>query len=251
MVSLGAKLKNFRKLNNKTQLDLETDLNYPSGYVSRIESGNITPFTSRVREIADYLDLNDLQINYLIGKIAQPPTKKEIDKAKSVIREYFDKKTTIAYLLDDRSRLIDISKGCLLALGIKDKSKIIGEVTPRLILDPKLGINQVLRGNNYEETVKNAFLHTFDEMHFMKGDQYYKKVMKWVNATELTKTLWKELEMGKHNLRTNENRTATFKVFGQEIKLSYTNEHLPKQTRFRLLDYKPTNFLLRTLSQLF
>lgn len=252
--TLGEKLRYFRKRANLSQLTLETEIEASAGSISRIEKGIINPTKETVLNIAEALTLNDIEISYLIGKLAIPATLKEVDNAKAETYNHFQKKNFLAYLIDDRSRMWDLSTGfChLLKLSDSEKKQLIGKTMPQIILDPSLGLRQYIETEDFADTVYYAFRRTWDEMNFMKGDPWYEEILQWINSDSLVKQMWQEYYMkpDKTNVRTDKSRTVHFKYMGKEFKMLYTNEMIPKYPRFRVVSYKPTNFILKILSRL-
>ncbi len=124
MPELGDKLKYFRERNKISQLDLEIAINASQGSISRIENNKINPTKETVLQISNYLSLNDYEIAYLIGHTQNPASQQEIDLAKDETKKYFAKKTTLAYMTDDRSRLIDMSLGFKLLAEIDEKNGV-------------------------------------------------------------------------------------------------------------------------------
>lgn len=250
-VPLGSKLKYFRERARVSQLTLETATNSATGMISRIEKLRTNPTKETVYKIADYLNLNSAEIDYLLGKTAEPASDTEMQKARDGVAEYFDKKFTLAYMTDERSRLIDISKGfCLLAdISEEKRKKLQGQLFPLMLLRDEFGLKQFIDKEKMEKVLLDAFDRTFTEMGFMKEDEFYETIVKEIQKYPIIKELWKKYEQNPRELkvRTMDNRTVYFQYHGIKIQMRYHAEVLPTNPRFMILDYKPANFLLKVL----
>lgn len=109
-ITLGQRIKYFRKRAGISQLELETLIGTSSGSLSRIENGEVNPTKETLSKIAEVLRLTSLQYSYLTGPISNIATTEEVFKAKIEVDELFAKKGVIAYLIDDRSRILYTSK---------------------------------------------------------------------------------------------------------------------------------------------
>ncbi len=66
-LSLGEKIRNFRKRAGKSQFELETAIGAANGTVSRIESNEVNPTKETLLKVIDTLDLNILESVTLFG----------------------------------------------------------------------------------------------------------------------------------------------------------------------------------------
>ncbi|MBN1331697.1 helix-turn-helix transcriptional regulator [Candidatus Dojkabacteria bacterium] len=250
--TLGEKLKYFRKRSGLSQLELETEINASAGMISRIEKGFINPTKETIQKIIAVIKLSGLEISYLIGELAKPATEEDIQEARNEVRGHFSNKTILAYLLDDRSRMLDISVGFkkLLALDQTAEVAFLGKTMPQIILDPSLGLRKYIETEDFKESLYFAFNRTWDEMNFMIGDPFYTEIVYWIEQEAFLKKIWKEFYEGKsQRVRTEESRTVYFDYQGKKIRMLYTNETLPKFPRFRIVEYTPTNYVIKLLQK--
>jgi transcriptional regulator with XRE-family HTH domain len=252
-ISLGDKIRNFRKRSGLSQLELESEIGASSGTVSRIENGEVNPTKETVQRIAEILELNNHELDYLIGQISKLVTPEEVNLARNHIKSYFSKKNTLAYLLDERGIFWDMSLGFRILAELTDDKKfekLIGRSMPLLIFDDAFGFKKYLSEEKFEETVLQSFYRTYEDIHFMKGEDHYEEVMALVDKTPFLKRAWTEFEKnGGTPMLTEEGRTVYFNYNGHKIKMNYSIESVPKFRRFRVFDFKPANFLIRILSK--
>jgi putative transcriptional regulator len=251
-MTLGDKLRNFRKRSGLSQLELEAEVGASSGTISRIENDEVNPTKETVLNIATALHLNDREVSYLIGTLASPANNQEINQARLEIKKYFNKKNVLAYLIDDRCRFLDISRGFSLLMGLSEERKesLVGKTMAQIILDDSFGLKKYISKNKYQEVMHDAFLRNYCDMYFMKGDEIYEEMMIHINKDQYIKTLWENFEKsGTVDVPVSDTRKVFFNYLEREIAMIYSNEPLPKYPRFRVLDYQPASFLLRILSK--
>ncbi|MDQ6985248.1 MAG: helix-turn-helix transcriptional regulator [Candidatus Dojkabacteria bacterium] len=106
---VGQRIKYFSKRAGISQLDLEVNIEASHGSISRIEKGITNPSKESLLKITQELNLNKLEKDYLFGDTIKPASTEEISKVVEYMKDYMSKKNILAYILDDRSRFIDIS----------------------------------------------------------------------------------------------------------------------------------------------
>lgn len=251
--TLGEKLKYFRKRNNLSQMELEVATNSAAGAVSRIEKGVINPTKETILKIAEVLGLNDYEISYLIGKIAYPATTEEVQSARDAVKKYFNKKSTLAYMTDERSRLIDISKGFRLLIGLNEEKyeNLIGQSFPIMLLRDEFGLKKFIDPEKLEKVLRDAFSRTYAEMGFMIGDPHREIVLEELRNHPSIHNHWLKLENQKNQIemRTIDSLTVYLIYNNRKIKMAYHTEVLPSNPRFLILEYKPTNYLIKILQK--
>jgi len=252
--TLGIRIRFFRNRSNISQLNLENEIGMSAGSLSRIESGGINPTKETIIKIAKILNLTSYEIQYLIGPLAEEATIEEIQEVRKVIEPYLKKRRTLAYIVDDRSRLIDVSND-FLRLGNLDisiyKKKILGEYLPRIILDESFGINQFFDKNKLKEIIYYSFARTYDELNFMDDDIHLKKILEIVNSNSIAKEAWEEFSRNKKTLiQSEKTRTVTFNIKGLIVPLKYSIETLWFNPKFKILEYAPTNIVHKLFMRL-
>ena len=106
---LGKRIKFFRERSHLSQLELEASINASAGMISRIEQGQVNPTKETVMKVGEELDLNNCELDYLIGMTFYPASEDLVDKIRQEIAPYFQKRSVLAYLLDDRNRFVNLS----------------------------------------------------------------------------------------------------------------------------------------------
>src|SRR5690606_17634368 len=117
---LGQRIRNFRKRAGLSQMELEGEIGASAGYLSRVENGEINPTKETIVTIAEKLELNDKEIDYLYGKLFYPATKEEIGRAVKQVTNYLESENVMGYLLDDRNRVWAASKTFQKILHLSD-----------------------------------------------------------------------------------------------------------------------------------
>lgn len=248
MNTLGNKLRVFRKLRGFSQLELELAVGLSTGTISRIENNDINPTKETLLKISRVFELNKFEQDYLIGISSEPPTDLEIKKAVETVYDHFNKKMTFAYLMDDRNRIIYMSEGFARIIqteGVKTDRYLMSYFT-ELIINTHLGIRQFLDAKNFDLTAKDVFMNSYAEMHFMEGDKCYEEMMEFIRTNSEASYYWNLATASKELVfRTLSNRTISFKYKNIPLKLTYSIELLWNNQRFRVIEYKPSNILLK------
>lgn len=252
-LTLGKRLKFFRERAHISQFDLESQMGAASGMISRIESGKVNPSKETVIGITNILGLIEKETAYLIGDIASPADEQEIKKIKLEIQPYFSNKKVLAYLLDDRNRVIDVSEGFLKFLGW-DKGtveKIHNRTYIEVILDPMFGIKKLLSEKEYPETVESMLNRFYFEMGFMKDDEFYSNTIKTIENEPIANKIWEGiLDNPPKFFSTLNSRTVVFKLFGFNVPLVYSIEPMSSNNRFEMIEYTPTSKFVRLLNKI-
>lgn len=250
-LTLGQKLKNFRKLANLSQAILELEADLAPGSLSRIENDQINPTKETIQRLAECLSLNHWESSYLSGKLSSPATSEEIQDAQTAVSGLFKTPGVLAYMVDDRSIIQDISSSALrlLQLSQKEREKLSGQPIIRLLLDEKLKIKSLIDPDDYPNVLKNLLLRIYNEMYFMSGDESFQYTLDLIKKDSLASRFWKEIEQS-DSLPTfypEESRIVTFKILGKKLEFNYSVENLLQNERFRILQYKAVNPLAAEL----
>jgi transcriptional regulator with XRE-family HTH domain len=233
-------------------MELEHDIGASSGYISRIENGEINPTKESVNLIATALRLNDKEVDYLIGNSFYPVSDLEIKSAQDDIKHYYSKKGIISYMVDDRKRLIAISDSFVKFLNIKDEvvERSIGKSFVSIILDRSIDIKSRIDPEKYNEILGHYLTKFYLDNSFMADDSYISQAIDSIVENEDSKPIWYELNKNSPRLlQTNENRFVVFKIWGFEFKLNYSIQPLLSNRRVDIIEYYPTNELLKLLAK--
>lgn len=252
MNTIGNKIRVFRKLNGMSQLDLELAINTSTGTISRIENNETNPSKETILRISKVLKINSLGLDYLIGHISEPASIEEITQARSDVSSFFEKKGVLAYMVDDRSRLIDISSSFCKLGKLPEKDKFLLKPLVEVIFDSKYGIRKNLDEELFHRTTFLALLRNYQEMYFMQGDPVYEDMMQFIDLHSEAKKIWAEVKdyCYDYSVRNDATREVYFVVNGVKVKMNYSVEPLWSNPRFRLLEYSPNNYLAKLLLKL-
>jgi transcriptional regulator with XRE-family HTH domain len=254
MDNIPIRLKYFRIRAGLSQMQLELEIDAAFGSISRFESGKVNPTKESILKISKVLNLSDRELDYLIGPTSTPATLSELSAAQDEIKEYFTKKGVIAYLVDDRYRLIAFSKSFARILNInkEQQTEILYKTLPELLLVESYPTSKFFK-SDYKHNVKLLLSRFKNEMGFMEDDPYYIKILQTINNNEISKRIWNEINVKNENISvfTPKDRFACFKILGHEFKMHYSNEQLQKFRRFDVVEYIPTDKLLKLFTRLF
>lgn len=250
---LGSKIRFFRERAHKSQLELENEISASSGQISRIEKGVVNPTKETISNISKVLGLSELELNYLIGDISEPVTTDEVKKAREEVKDFMEKRFTLAYMVDERSRVWQASKAFLGFIKMKpeEAENIYGISLITLLLDPKYNLINLISKDEQFEVLFNLFCRTYRELSFMIGDKYYEEAIQQINANAVAKKAWEKVINNKvRDIHSLETRKVYFKVGPMKVAMYYSVEPVLNNERFRVVEYMPTNKVLRLLKNL-
>ncbi len=253
-IDLGKRIRYFRERAGLKQEDIELQAGFAQGLMSRIENNKINPSKETIQQIVDVLELNSRETNYLIGQTALPATDKEIGLALEDVKKFLDKRGVIAYVLDDRWRLIAISKTFERVLDKMslDKNKLFKHTVIRLLLDDKLAIKQLIDQEDYKDILQAQLTHYYSAVGFMKDDPYFKDTMRFVQKDFFAKSIIDKIDRGDRTKVWTISQSKLSFVFKNNIrmKMHYYCQSLIRHPRFDLVECIPDNVMLRLLSKL-
>jgi transcriptional regulator with XRE-family HTH domain len=246
---LGRRIKYFRERERVNQLDLELEIKASTGTLSRIENGKINPTKETVLKISRVLGLNNMEVDYLIGMTAKPATLAEVDSAKKEVEKYFKGKV-LSYLIDDRWRLWEISDFFLKVLNLDRDyiKKHAGTATIEFGTNSKLGIVDRFSPKYLDQVLYHNLRYFYKEVGFMHDDEYYQKAVKSIMSSPIGQKHWPEIVRNRdtdYSFRIG--RIVYFQVLGFDVPLVYSYEQLLGNSRFKVVEYVPTNKLLKLM----
>lgn len=228
-----------------------------AGMISRIESDKVNPSKETINDIAKVLKLNKREIDYMIGASANPVSEKEIEAARGEVGEYFSRLNVFAYLICDRQRIWLLSRGFykMFAPVVDDPEKVSREVQNgsqiiRIMLDSSLGINTYLDQESLKEMLCYNLSRFYLELDFITDDENITNTIKMIESHPIAGKIWDRIKLQKEiNTTELDSRTATFMIHGLKVRLRYGREYLNSNPRFEVIEYVPTNRLIKLLSR--
>ena len=254
--TLGRRIKYFRKRASLSQMDLELAMNASAGMISRIESGKVNPSKETVMKMAELLDMNSREIDYLIGITAEPATPKEIEEAINFIRDHFARDDVFAYLRDERFRFYSFSKGFenlftpFLKKSIPELEKeLYGIPIARILLDDKVEISSKIKAD--EKLLQFQFARFYSETNYMTDDLIIKGIVEFIENHPIGQEIWGYIKNNKVNVNSLDSKYMPFKLGLFKFKMRYAREPLPgRLSRFQTLEYFPNIRILNFMKKL-
>ena len=88
-------------------------------------------------------------------------------------------------------------------------------------------------------------------MGFMVDDKFHINTVRAIQLDPIAKKIWEDIVQNPPEFfNTLSSREVTFKVFGMNIPLVYSIEHLTSNNRFELIEYVPTNKFFKLVKRM-
>lgn len=257
-MSLGNRIRFFRKRKGLSQFELETEINASPGVISRIENESINPTKETILKIAECLELNIREVDYLIGITSKPVTEQEIELAKKEVSSYFKRNGVAAYLLDEKWRFMMISDFFIRAIGLTtdEVSQMIGKTTAQVIVDPELPIIKNLSEKHLLELLNEHLNYYYSQVYFMFDDPDIIATEEAIMRDPIARDIWLKVKQTPDisNYRPQEVRKVYIKFktpLGRKVIPMYFNrERLLEYSRFEVVEYYPENKFLNMFKSL-
>lgn len=236
-LTLGEKIKSYRKRAGYSQLQLETEIDASQGSISRIESGKVNPTKETLAAIANELRISTEERLSLYNLDLGDPIAEDTAKAREQVAEYFSLPSTFAILLDNRWNIIDVSKGFfgIFEQLVPSVEAILQSHLLEMVYDEKLGISQFI--DNWQDFILDelALFRLSQRTHTTEG--WYQDLIKELEQLPLFQKHWRESQEITEPFLSKDSRNIRLKVGGQEIRMRTHFRHLNFDPRFELLDY--------------
>lgn len=249
----GKLLKFFREHQKKSQLEIESTVGISSGSLSRIENGSVNPTKETIQKIAVALNLNDWEMKYVLGKYNQKASIGEIAKAKEDLGHFMNSKGRLAYMVDERSRVWAVSTTFLKLFGMSENyAEYEGKSIAEFIIDQKSPAYKFIDVDNREEMLTVLFKRMYTEMYFMVDDPVYQSTLEIIKQDKLAWHIWNEVKHAHFKeVYPLEERKVVFNFWGIPVSLNFSVEPYLANERFRIVEYIPTNKIIKMFSNLF
>lgn len=246
----GEKIKIFRNSRNLSQTELELLIGAANGSISRIESGTTNPTKETILSIAQELKLSEKEVNFIFGKNDLPVTDEEILIARNMVKDLFETRGVLAYLIDDRYRLVGLSDSFF---KIIDKPRqILNNSILELALDPKHKIFQYLDKENLDKTLRPFIENFYMDTYFMQDDEIIQQSIRAINNNEITQEIYQKVQSKGYikEFHTNEERKAYFNFYGIKFGVMYSATNLYQIDRIKLCECYQDGIIFKALRQL-
>lgn len=246
-LKLGDKIKALRRVRGLSQFDMETDLGLGYGSISRIESGQITPTRNSLIRFSDYFNLDDREMDYLIGSRSEVPTGEEIESIISKTKNIWSDESALVLLRDDRFRLCEASKGFKMAVNVSEslwrQSYYLRNIVS-IVLDVKLPFAKgfdCMINPNAEKELKSIIYAFYHETKSMEGEEDFQKVLEDISNNPLAKKIWDEIIASKnHDLYLLiKNKQISLIIGDRNLNLAFYTEGIPESPKFSYIEFFP------------
>lgn len=236
-LTLGQKIKNFRKRSGMSQLELENEIGAAHGAVSRMEKGKINPTKETIHQLAKALNLSENELSDLLDVRNLFPSEEEIEEAVNEIKEYFSREDVLAYLLDEWGFLHAFSKGFANLLHVTEEfgKELIGRNLLEIIIDPEFQIIQTLDPDFIETT---QIVETARTRLEIGGQDHI--LFEELKHIPNFKRIWdKAGKLNRDQVYSAENKYVYFKIGEKRVKMLFVREAIKTNKRFDIIEYIP------------
>jgi transcriptional regulator with XRE-family HTH domain len=240
--TLGDKIMHFRKKAGFSQFELEIEIDASPGSLSRIEHGSTNPSKETLNKIAEALNLNFREVDYLNGPLSKLPSESEINDAVDSIHQYLNNDNVIAYILDGRARIVYCTQGIIDLLGINKSAmqNSFGKSIVAFVLDPNVNVTSNFDPSYSEEMLTNMLTRYYVKCGFMVGDPSYEETISLINNNDFTKLIWDRIVQNPpHTVPELDRRKIYLLKNGKSQVLAYSIEPLEYNKQFELVEYIP------------
>lgn len=234
-LTLGEKIRNYRKRAGYSQLQLETEIDAANGSISRIEGGRVNPTKETVLKIGKALGVSTGELNDLLEIRPLFPAEGEIQDAIAEVREYLNREDVIAYLIDEFANYYAVSQGMinLLCVSRDQQRKAYGQNILALISDPQYGVSDKLDSKSLSNTILIETARLIRE----QGEETIKLIPALANSRALSDFWTESRKISDSELFSPKNKVVRFIIDRRTHELVYTRERLKKSDRFELMEF--------------
>lgn len=238
-MTLGTKIKSYRKSMNLSQLELETEIAASPGSVSRIEADKVHPTKETINRISQALQLNKEQIIKLFDIANNPVTEVEIQAAIATIQKHYDSPNTLSHLMDDRWNIRHFSNSFIKLMYFTEAEikQMLGQNIMVLLFDPESPFFK-----RYDTEKMGIFLdYVLSRKREILLDPareaWIDELIKQLEEFPRFKSSWEKIKKEPLEYFSNLSRTIFFEVNGKKFQTLYGREVIKEQPRFYVVEY--------------
>jgi transcriptional regulator with XRE-family HTH domain len=238
--TLGSKIQFFRKRASLSQMQLEIKLGASTGSISRIESGVVNPTKETIEKIINALKLNQTEANYLLGFGHEEPNELQIQKAIEEVHPIFENPTNFSYLIDNRDRIIYVSKGFRLICRLDklNTENLIGVTPIEMLFNPEYGIKSKIPENRFGVMAVPTVKRWLEMREYATEEPWFKELLENLRQFESFEEILEKAKSSDINVYSEEARFIEIKFLGRVVKFNYSFTPLLSDSRFFILEYK-------------
>ncbi len=250
---VGEKIKFFRERAGLNQYYFEEIIGMSHGSLSRIEKGRTNPTKETIQKISVYLKLSNTELMYLSGVFDSELIDVEIKQAKKEARYVLNDPQSIAYLLDDKRRVLAISKGLKDISGVNEKfiKNVLGINVLELLCVHSEQYTDLFFVKDPKDMLLLQLSRLIYEAPYIFFDEYWLELIAKLLKYPVFREVWDIVNDKDYKLDifSVESRIVKFSIRGFNVNLIYTEETLQKNQRFKLAVYFSNNNLLDFLKK--
>lgn len=233
-VTLGEKIRHYRKRAGLSQLELEVEIGAATGSISRIEGGVVNPTKETLQAIAAVLKLDNTELSDLFGLQQLLPTQAEVEAAIQEVSPYFAQPNTYAYLLDEWANFYHASIAILdlLHIGKETVQKLYGKSMLEIMVNPLYGLNDIFAKEHFLEMYANEVART--RMESKLEDHFPDLVTRLLKFPEF-KTCWEQAD-DPRKVFSQATKVVYMQVGDNRVRFHYSREKLKQNQRFEIID---------------
>lgn len=241
-VTLGSKLRYFRKRAKMSQMQLENEIGAAAGSLSRIENNEVNPTKETLQNISKFLNLKPTEIGYLLGNHYSKTSAEDKNSAVASVNEMMSIPTVFAYLIDEQSKIIKVSKG-FSELGKSvgyDTNNLIGMRTVEILFDSERGLRNYISETAFKDTAKGVLGVIKFERDFLLEENWMQEQITNLKKIQEFNELWDNLNEDETDLLAPVHRYVELNLNGRKLKMQFFFTPLDIDHRFQLVEYFPT-----------
>lgn len=235
-MTIGQKLRNFRKRSELTQLDVELAADISPGGLSRIESDFVNPTKETLITLGSILELSQNELTDLFSIRTLFPTPEEVESAAAEIKARFDRPDVFAYLIDEWINIHALSQGfiSMLNLSPEEINSIKGRHKFELLLDESGPLRGFMAKDHIEHNLQIELARMLVEIPHFEDSEIFKRLSK---LPDFEDRLAKAKLIPTEEVFSPEHKVVYFQLGDQKIRMNFSREHLKQNPRFEVIEY--------------
>ncbi len=235
-LTLGQKLKFFRKQKGLSQSQLEIEADLAFGTISRIENRQINPTKETIIKIVQSLGLQENDLTYLLELRNSSPSEAEIESMIEQLQPVLDQEIFPSYIMDNRFRIWASNKMFLEIFEVSEeeaqKYKGINILQGTFLLK----VLSRIPTKHLIPVLKDQIAIFKEETERFHQEEYSQSLLSDLKKNSLFNKLWKEQLQYRQTFR---RAKYYLKYKGKILNILITRSTVPIDERFTFIEYFP------------